>query len=219
LTYTGCSQLKTKKFKIMKNILLTLSAAVVLLAACKSEEKKNALDIDKSIVFTDTSALKQGNYSTDVAAQGNNAPVTAPEEKAAESKPQIRTITKVIHVTDKQPAPVVQATPPAAPPVVTPAAETPAPVATAPAAGTGTTTTGTGTTTTTAPTPAEAKKKEGWSGAAKGATIGAVGGAVAGAVIGKGKGAIIGGVVGAAGGYILGRNADKKSGRANLTQQ
>lgn len=201
----------------MKNILLTLSAAVVLLAACKSE-KKNALDIDKSIVFTDTSALKQGNYSTDVAAQGSNAPVAAPEEKAPASNPQIRTITKVIHVKDKQPAPVVQAAPPAAPPVATPApvAEAPAPVATAPAAGTGTATTGTGT--TTAPTPAEAKKKEGWSGAAKGAAIGGIGGAVAGAVIGKGKGAIIGGVVGAAGGYILGKKADKKSGRSELIQ-
>lgn len=201
----------------MKNILLTLSAAVVLLAACKSE-KKNALDIDKSIVFTDTSALKQGNYSTDVATQGNNAPAAAPEEKAPESKPQIRTITKVIHVKDK-PDPVVKATPPAAPPVVTtttPTVETPAPVATAPTAGTGTATTGTGT--TTAPVPAEAKKKEGWSSAAKGATIGAVGGAVAGAVLGKGKGAIIGGVVGAAGGYILGKKADKKSGRSDLIQ-
>ena len=198
----------------MKNILLTLSAAVVLLAACKSE-KKNALDIDKSIVFTDTSALKQGNYSTDVATQGNNAPVAAPEEKAPEEKPQIRTITKVIHVKDK-PDPVVQATPPSAPPVVTPttpAAEAPAPVATAPSAGTGTALPGTTT------TPAEAKKKEGWSGAAKGAAIGGIGGAVAGAVIGKGgKGAIIGGVVGAAGGYILGRKADKKSGRADLIQ-
>jgi phage tail tape-measure protein len=196
----------------MKNILLTLSAAVVLLAACKSE-KKNALDIDKSIVFTDTSALKQGNYSTDVATQGNNAPVAAPEEKAPESKPQIRTITKVIHVKDK-PDPVVQATPPApqASTPTVPIIETPAPVATAPAAGTGTALPGT----TTA--PAEAKKKEGWSGAAKGTAIGAIGGAVAGAVIGKGKGAIIGGVVGAAGGYILGKKADKKSGRSNLIQ-
>ena len=200
----------------MKNILLTLSAAVVLLAACKSEEKKNALDIDKSIVFTDTSALKQGNYSTDVAAQGNNAPVTAPEEKAPDAKPQVRTVTKVIRVVEKQQAPVVQTTPPA-PPVNTstvPVAESPAPV---PSTGTGSGTGNTGVATIPAPVPE--KKKEGWSGAAKGATIGAVGGAVAGAVIGKGKGAIIGGVVGAAGGYILGRNADKKSGRANLAQQ
>jgi hypothetical protein len=205
----------------MKNILLTLSAAVVLLAACKSEEKKNALDIDKSIVFTDTSSLKQGNYSTDVAAQGNNAPVTAPEEKAPDAKPRVRTVTKVIRVVEKPQAPVVQATPPAAPPVNTPTVpvvESPAP-STAPAPSTGTAA-GTGNTgVATTPAPVPAKKKEGWSGAAKGATIGAVGGAVAGAVIGKGKGAIIGGVVGAAGGYILGRNADKKSGRANLTQQ
>lgn len=68
--------------------------------------------------------------------------------------------------------------------------------------------------------PAPVAKKKGWSDAAKGATIGAVGGAVAGAVISeknRGKGAVIGGVVGAVGGYILGRNKDKKSGRVNLS--
>ena len=59
----------------------------------------------------------------------------------------------------------------------------------------------------------EAKKK-GWSNAAKGTVIGAVGGAVAGAVINgknRGKGAIIGGVIGAAGGYILGKKKDKNN--------
>lgn len=206
----------------MKNILLTLSAAVVLLAACKSEsEKKNALEIDKSIVFTDTSAMKQGNYSTDVATPGNNAPAFAPEEKQPQTKPQVRTITKVVKVIEKQQAPVAQAQtppPPVVPPVVTPAeapvAQAPAP---APSTGAGTGTTTAPSETATVPVP-EAKKKEGWSGAAKGAAIGGIGGAVAGAVIGKGgKGAVIGGVVGAAGGYILGRKADKKSGRANLT--
>jgi hypothetical protein len=67
----------------------------------------------------------------------------------------------------------------------------------------------------TQPETAEAKKDEGWSKAAKGATIGAGSGAVVGAIISKkkGKGAVIGGVIGAAGGYVLGRKQDKKEGR------
>jgi len=66
---------------------------------------------------------------------------------------------------------------------------------------------------TTAPAPAQ---KEGWSKAAKGATIGGVAGAAAGAIIGKNaKGAVIGGVIGAGGGYIIGRKKDKKDGRVN----
>ncbi|MEJ7625918.1 MAG: glycine zipper domain-containing protein [Ferruginibacter sp.] len=65
----------------------------------------------------------------------------------------------------------------------------------------------------TTTTPA---RKEGWSKAAKGATIGGVAGAAAGAVITKSaKGAVIGGVIGAGGGYIIGRKKDRQSGRVN----
>lgn len=62
-----------------------------------------------------------------------------------------------------------------------------------------------------------ANKKEGWSEAAKGATIGGLAGAVGGAIIDKkkGRGAVIGGVVGAGTGYVIGRSKDRKSGRVN----
>lgn len=57
-------------------------------------------------------------------------------------------------------------------------------------------------------------RKKRWSGAAKGAVIGAGSGAVLGAVVAgdhnRVKGAVIGGVVGAAGGYLYGRHRDKK---------
>jgi hypothetical protein len=57
-------------------------------------------------------------------------------------------------------------------------------------------------------------RKKGWSGAAKGAVIGAGSGAVLGAVVSgdhhRVKGAVIGGAVGAAGGYLYGRHRDKK---------
>ena len=64
----------------------------------------------------------------------------------------------------------------------------------------------------------ETVKKEGWSKAAKGATIGAAGGAVIGAVINKRNpavGAVIGGVLGAGAGYGIGKEKDKKDGRTN----
>ncbi len=189
----------------MKNLLLISLVSTVIFSACKTE-KKDPLQIDKGIVFTDTSLLKQGNYSTDVAAAGVAQPALAAPEKPAYEKPRVRTVTKVIRVVEKpQPAPV-QAAPPA------PVAEAPAPVAQAPAPSAGTGKDG-------VMVPAPVKKNEGWSGAAKGAAMGGIGGAVAGAVIGKkkGKSAVIGGIIGAAGGYILGRNADKKSGRANVS--
>lgn len=64
-------------------------------------------------------------------------------------------------------------------------------------------------------TTAIQQKKEGWSDAAKGATIGGLAGAVGGAIIDKksGRGAVIGGVVGAGTGYVIGREKDKKTGR------
>lgn len=185
-----------------------IPTAVILLAACKTE-KKTSLDTDKNIVFTDTSLLRNANASTDVAA--NTQPVIVAEKQVTAPKVQVRTITKIVRVKEKQPTarPVQKETPP----VLT---ETPSPVGnTNPSTGnTGTGTTGTGNG-DVGTAPVEKKKNEGWSQAAKGATIGGVGGAVAGAVIGKGaKGAAIGGIIGAAGGYILGRRADKKSGRA-----
>ncbi len=193
----------------MKNTLLILSSTILFFTACKTE-KKEALQIDKGIVFTDTSLLKQGNYSTDVAPAGNIEPAVLPQEKNTRSKPEIRTITKIIRVVEKKrPIAIQNPQPPATAPVV----ETPAPVAQTPAPSTGTNT-------DVVKTSEPAKKNEGWSGAAKGAAMGGIGGAVAGAVIGKkkGKSAIIGGIIGAAGGYILGRNADKKSGRANIAE-
>ena len=192
----------------MKKLLLIIPAAIILLAACNTE-KKDSLSTDKNIIFTDTSLLKQANASTDVA--DNLQPEVVAEKQETAPKTQVRTITKVVRIREKQPAPrpVERET---APVVV----QTPEPVGnTNPSTGTvGTGTTGTGSG-DVGTAPVEKKKNEGWSQAAKGATIGGVGGAVAGAVIGKGaKGAAIGGIIGAAGGYILGRKQDKKSGRA-----
>ncbi len=192
----------------MKKLLLMIPAAVIFLAACNTE-KKDSLTTDKNIIFTDTSLLKPANASTDVA-DNNTQPEVVAEKRETASQTQVRTITKIVRVKERQPAP--RRAPRETPPVVV---ETPEPVGnTNPSTGT----TGTGTTGTgsgdVGTAPAEKKKNEGWSQAAKGATIGGVGGAVAGAVIGKGaKGAAIGGIIGAAGGYILGRKQDKKSGR------
>ena len=63
---------------------------------------------------------------------------------------------------------------------------------------------------------AKTTQKKGWSKAAKGTTIGAVGGAVAGAIINKKNrvlGGVIGGVIGGGVGYGIGRGMDKKDGR------
>lgn len=188
----------------MKNLLLTAFAAVLLLSACKTE-KKDTLNTDKQIVFTDTTLLKPTDGSSDVGVQGNKTPAAVPVVKEAPPKPEVRTITKYVTVKEKPaPKPKVINTPPVIAPV-------PAPVATAPTTGNGTN--GTGTTTgTNNGTGVPAKKKGGWSDAAKDATIGGVGGAVLGGVIGKGaKGAVIGGVLGGVGGYILGRKKDKSA--------
>lgn len=197
----------------MKKMLLPICAVTFLLAACNTE-KKNSLETENRIVFTDTSLLKPANGATDVAANELQTPVDVAEKAAP--KPQVRTITKIVRVVEKQPAPKVIEK--AEPPVVV-APTQPATTNTGTVTNAGTLP-GSGDTgnSTIATAPVEKKKNEGWSGAAKGATIGGVGGAVAGAVIGKGgKGAIIGGVIGAAGGYILGRKADKKSGRIEYT--
>ncbi len=195
----------------MKKMLLPICAVTFLLAACNTD-KKNSLETENRIVFTDTSLLKAVNGTTDVAANDLQTPVEVAEKAARNTKPQVRTITKIVRVVEKQPAPKVIEK--VEPPVIvepTQPATTNAGTATNTETMPGGGDTGNG---TTATARVEKKKNEGWSGAAKGATIGGVGGAVAGAVIGKGgKGAIIGGVIGAAGGYILGRKADKKSGR------
>lgn len=188
-------------------MLLPILAITFLFAACNTK-KKDSLDTENRIVFTDTAAASNANASTDVGTKDTTPIVIA--NKTAEPKVQVRTITKVVKVYEKQPAPKVIKT--ETPPVI---------VATTP--NTSTTTTagtnaGVGTGTTTLPVPAK-KKNTGWSDAAKDATIGGVGGAVIGGVIGKGgKGAVIGGVLGGVGGYILGRKKDRKSGRIDTTK-
>ena len=191
----------------MKKLLLPLFATALLFAACKTKEK-DSLDTENRIVFTDTAAASNANASTDVGTKDTTPIVVA--DKVAEPKVQVRTITKVVKVYEKQPAPrVVKKEPTTTLPDSDPFPTT-TPGSTA---GTGTGTTGAGTT-----TPAK-KKNTGWSDAAKDATIGGVGGAVIGGVIGKGgKGAVIGGVIGAAGGYILGRKKDRRSGRIDTTK-
>ncbi len=182
----------------MKKILFTIASATVLLTACNNQKKDN-LNTEKQIVFTDTSLLKQSNVSTDKAMENETA-VSEPQKTQA----PVRTITKYVRVRETQPRrePVTNSEP---------VNQAPAPTQSE----TGTANVGDGPVATPQTVP---QKKKGWSDAAKGATIGGVGGAVAGAVISKnkGKGAIIGGVIGAAGGYILGRKADKKSGRAQV---
>ena len=193
----------------MKKLLLPIISFTLLLAACNTK-KNSSLDTENRNVFTDTTLLNNANASTDVGTKDTTPIVIA--DKVSEPKVQVRTVTKVVKVYEKQRAPKVIETK-APPVVVTTPATTPAPESTT---NTGTTN-GTGTAGTA---PAEAKKKnEGWSQAAKGTTIGGVGGAVIGGVIGKGaKGAAIGGIIGAAGGYILGRKADRKSGRVDTTK-
>ena len=194
----------------MKKLLLPLISFTLLLTACNT--KKSNLDTENRIVFTDTAALNNANASSDVGTKDTTPIVVA--NKIAEPKVQVKTITKVVKVYEKQRAPKVVEV--QTPPVVTTApVTTPAPGTTTNSGnGNGTGTTGDGT------VPAETKKKNtGWSQAAKTATIGGVGGAVIGGVIGKGaKGAAIGGVIGAAGGYILGRRADRKSGRVDTSR-
>lgn len=195
--------------------MFTIITAVIFLTACNSE-KKNGLDAEKRIVFTDTSALRLSNAATD---RANNIETIAPEANQDNTKPKVVTVVKYVTVVEKQRVPkrrLATRTQQQAP-----TQQSNDPVNDAPSTSGTTGTAGGGTNNGDVATAPEVKKKKGWSDAAKGATIGGVGGAVAGAVISKnkGRGAVIGGVIGAAGGYILGRRADKKSGRANYTQK
>ena len=194
----------------MKKILLPFLATTFLFAAC-STKKKDTLDTENRIVFTDTAATNKANASTDVGTK-DTAKILVADKPLPQPKVQVKTITKIVKVYEKQPAPRVIKN--ENPPVITPTS--PSTTTTTPGTNTGTGTGSTGAGTTTAP---EKKKNTGWSDAAKDATIGGVGGAVLGGVIGKGgKGAVIGGVIGAAGGYILGRKKDRKSGRVDTTK-
>ena len=182
----------------MKKALLPILAATLLFTAC-STKKTDTLDTENKIVFTDTSALNNANASTDIGTR-DTTPIVVVEKPIVQSKPQIRTITKVVKVYEKQPARKV---------VRTETAQTdsdPIPTSTTTGSTTGSGIPGAGTSDGGTVATPEKKKNTGWSEAAKKATIGGVGGAVIGGVIGKGaKGAAIGGVIGAAGGYILGR--------------
>ncbi len=192
----------------MKKILLPILATTFLFAAC-STKKTDSLDTENRIVFTDTAAANNANASTDVGSKDTTPIVVV--NKTAEPKLQVKTITKVVKVYEKQPAPKVIKTQP----TTTLPDSDPYPSTTS-TNGSTTSTGSTGTGTTTAPVK---KKNTGWSDAAKDATIGGVGGAVIGGVIGKGgKGAVIGGVLGGVGGYILGRKKDRKSGRVDTTK-
>jgi hypothetical protein len=196
----------------MKQILFTITTAVLFLTACNSE-KKNNTDTEKRIVFTDTAALRLSNAATDKAASNE---LLVNEANQENTKPKVVTVIKYVNAPQKQRVTRRRANTPAQ---QAPSLQNNDEVSEAPSTGTAGTgnTNGGGNTGGEVASAPEVKKKKGWSDAAKGATIGGVGGAVAGAVISKkkGKGAIIGGVIGAAGGYILGRKADKKSGRAN----
>jgi hypothetical protein len=200
----------------MKQILFTITTAVLFLTACNSEKKSN-IDTEKRIVFTDTAALRLSNAATD---RANNVETLAPETSQDNTKPKVVTVTKYVTVVEKQRAPRRRSnTRQQQAPTQQRNEQVDEAPSTAGTSGTAGTegAAGAGTNSGDVATTPEVKKKKGWSDAAKGATIGGVGGAVAGAVISKnkGKGAVIGGVIGAAGGYILGRKADKKSGRAN----
>jgi YMGG-like Gly-zipper len=197
----------------MKQILFTLTTLAIFLTACNSE-KKDGADNEKRIVFTDTAQLRTSNASTD---RATNVETLAPETTNDNTKPKVITITKYVRVAEKKTAPRRRSANNQQQSSSTQSDDNSS-LGDAPSAAEGGNDGG-----AVATTPAEpaAKKNEGWSQAAKGATIGGVGGAVAGAVISKkkGKGAVIGGVIGAAGGYILGRKADKKSGRANYVKK
>ena len=195
----------------MKKIILPILAVSFVFTACNTK-KTDTLDTENKIVFTDTAATLKANASTDVGAADTAVTVAVPNP-LPQPKPEVRTITKVVKVYEKQPARKVIKN------ETTTVDSDPVPTSTTTGSTTGNGTTGTGTTGTGTTTAPAKKKNTGWSDAAKDATIGGVGGAVIGGVIGKGtKGAVIGGVIGAAGGYILGRKKDRKSGRVDTTK-
>lgn len=194
----------------MKKILLPIIAIPFLLTAC-STKKNDTLDTENKIVFTDTAATNKANASTDIGKK-DTAKILVADKSLAQPKVQVKTITRVVKVYEKQPGPKVIKK--ENPPVITPTSPSTTTTTTSGAnTGSGTGTMGNGT------KFPEKKKNTGWSDAAKDATIGGVGGAVLGGVVGKGgKGAVIGGVIGAAGGYILGRKKDRKTGRVDTTK-
>ena len=205
----------------MKKIFIISAAASLFFAACNSPEKD--LDTKKDVIITDTTGMYQSNGSTDVA-KG--------QETIAPSKPEVRTITKVIYV-DRTPKVRHQTVRQATAVQTQPVTNVP------PVNNTGNSNTSNTSTTNNSHNSGEGsagtqasngngnngnygnndintgttvpEKKKGWSNAAKDATIGGVGGAVVGAVIGrnKGKSAVIGGILGGVGGYILGNKKDK----------
>lgn len=198
----------------MKKIFLFSAAASMFFAACNSNKD---LDTKKDVIAIDTTGMYKNNASTDIA-KG--------QEVVAPSKPEVKTITKVIYV-DRTPRAVKHQNVRQANPVQTQPVTTQPQVNTTATTNTNTTQTKAGETSAgtstgtgnngkgdvnTAPTTIPAQKK-GWSNAAKDATIGGVGGAVTGAILSKnkGKGAIIGGILGGVGGYILGKSKDKKA--------
>ena len=195
----------------MKQTLLPILVVTLLFTACSTKKTDN-LDTENRIVFTDTAAINNANASKDVGTR-DTTPIVVAEKSVVQPKPQIRTITKVVKVYEKQPTRrVIQKESPQTDSDPIPSSTTTGSTTGAGIPGSGNNGSG------TMPVP-EKKKNTGWSDAAKTATIGGVGGAVIGGVIGKGgKGAVIGGVLGAAGGYIIGRKKDRKSGRVDTTK-
>ncbi len=193
----------------MKKILPLALLIVTAFAACKSDPKKD-LDVKKDFVLMDTTKIYPNNSSSDTGMITRTTVVAppvvvapAPREKQRVSPAPRATKIKPV-VKNNQPSNNSNTT------NNTTTATTGN--GTAPA----TTSTGNNKADTVAKAAPAVKKKEGWSDAAKGATIGGVGGAAAGAIIGRnGKGAVIGGILGAAGGYILGRKKDRQSGRVD----
>ena len=194
----------------MKKIFLFSAAASLFFAACNNDK---GLDTKKDVVAIDTTGMYKNNASTDIA-KG--------EEVVAPSKPEVKTITKVIYV-DRTPRAVKHQNVRQANPVQTQRVNTVPDVNTTATTNTNKTqtkagetsagtSTGTGNNGNTASTTVPEKKK-GWSNAAKDATIGGASGAVLGAILSKNKvkGAVIGGILGGAGGYIFGKSKDKKA--------
>lgn len=182
----------------MKKVILPLAIAAIF-SACSTDKKDEKREM---VILNDSSMLFNNNVMSDTGTSIIAEPTFS--EPVVAAKPTTRkSIAKTSSRNSRSNNTPVRST--------VPQNTTPLPDNTSsnPTAGTKADNGTVGTvdnTTTTVP-----EKKEGWSNAAKGATIGGVTGAVAGAILAKkkGKGAIIGGVIGAAGGYILGRKKDK----------
>ena len=137
---------------------------LIFLFACKTGSKSD-LTSSKDFMLVDTMKVYAGNSSSDTAAAAaepaalNTRPVALTRQPVRSSRP-VRNPRPIAEPVYNTPAPVATA------PV--PVSTTPDPVVSAPS--TGTTAADSGNSTAT--TPAPVKKKEGWSDAAKGATIG-----------------------------------------------